>query len=384
MTMSRLVPTCLLAAALACGPGPILVDFTSDGVADASESEAGPSDASESGSLDTGESSTSETGESGTGETSESTSTSETGESTSTSETDESTSTSETESGSETGELPYDCDALVQPYVELRELDAPRAFHDVAFDDTGHLIGWDGFSAFMSAPYGGAASLLLPGVTFVDGMDVLANGDIVYAAGSELRRLADNLQVTVEASGFVGAYGVTVGPDQRVYVGASDAVYRVDLELGQTEFFVALPGNINTRATVFNLDSTRMYIATLSSGDVYVVELDIDLEPVGVPSVFASGVGSSWHDGIGMDACGNLYVPEYFTGGLYRIDPQGVVTPLYMNDSVGYGHGLEWGSGVGGWRDDALYLPQPYDANTVRELVLGVPSAATVRTWAGG
>ena len=35
---------------------------------------------------------------------------------------------------------------------------------------------------------------------------------------------------------------------------------------------------------------------------------------------------------------------------------------------------------VEGWRDDAIYLPLPYDNNGVLEIVVGVPS----KEWTGG
>jgi len=85
--------------------------------------------------------------------------------------------------------------------------------------------------------------------------------------------------------------------------------------------------------------------------------------------------GVAWLDGLTVDACGNLYVPNYETSAVYRIAPDGVVG-LYLEQTLEqYGHGLEWGSGVGGWREDALYLPQPYDDATVVEVVVGVPGA---------
>jgi hypothetical protein len=100
--------------------------------------------------------------------------------------------------------------------------------------------------------------------------------------------------------------------------------------------------------------------------------------------IHASNVGSGYHDGLGIDACGNLYVPDYSTRGLYRVDPKGVVTMLFDQVTDGpshYGHGLEWGSGIDGWNDKAIYLPQPYDGSTVLEVVLGAPSGSVVRTW---
>lgn len=308
---------------------------------------------------------------------------------------DTGTSESESESDGETTEsetgdpVDYDCDALVEPFVDSKELEGPTAYHDVVFDTSGHLIGWDGFNSFMAASYDDQGSLYLPNAEFVQGMDLLDNGDIVYANDyGELRRVSSDLQVSVEASGLQNPYGVTVGPDQRVYVAAIDAVYRVDLVADASAAFVSLPNTSIPRATVFDLDSTRMFISTINwdgaLAPVFVVDLDEDLDPIGLPVVFAANVGYGYHDGLGIDACGNLYVPDYNSSGLYRIDPQGNVTTLYVNEPTAYGHGLEWGSGIGGWREDAIYLPQPYDANTVRELVLGVPSGALVRTWAGG
>jgi hypothetical protein len=43
--------------------------------------------------------------------------------------------------------------------------------------------------------------------------------------------------------------------------------------------------------------------------------------------------------------------------------------------AVGQGWpGLRWGSGVGGWEADRLYLPEP-SAGGILELDVGVPSA---------
>jgi hypothetical protein len=91
--------------------------------------------------------------------------------------------------------------------------------------------------------------------------------------------------------------------------------------------------------------------------------------------LFATIAGGGWLDGLGVDACGNLFVPDYNTSSLYRISPEGLVSLYYYFGSVAYGHGLAWGSGMGGWNAEALYLPQPYDENTVVEVVIGVPEA---------
>jgi len=74
-----------------------------------------------------------------------------------------------------------------------------------------------------------------------------------------------------------------------------------------------------------------------------------------------------------VDVCGNLYVPTY-PDGLYRITPEGLVR-LYQQWAgvLELGHGLRFGTGRHGWRDDALYLPRFYGGNTIVEVVTGVP-----------
>jgi hypothetical protein len=47
---------------------------------------------------------------------------------------------------------------------------------------------------------------------------------------------------------------------------------------------------------------------------------------------------------------------------------------LEESDTSDYGHGIEWGSGVGGWQKNSIYLPQPYDDNTVVRVDVGVPA----------
>ena len=43
-------------------------------------------------------------------------------------------------------------------------------------------------------------------------------------------------------------------------------------------------------------------------------------------------------------------------------------------DSSDYGHGIEWGRGLGGFEKNSIYLPQPYDDNTVVRVDVGVPA----------
>lgn len=61
---------------------------------------------------------------------------------------------------------------------------------------------------------------------------------------------------------------------------------------------------------------------------------------------------------------------------MYRVTPEGEVS-LYVDlGPTEYAHGAEWGSGVGGWRVDALYVSRPFDDDSVAEIVVGIPGGS--------
>lgn len=64
------------------------------------------------------------------------------------------------------------------------------------------------------------------------------------------------------------------------------------------------------------------------------------------------------------------------------VAPDGTVSTIYTQEKFAlYGHGVEWGSGLGEWNDRAIYLPLRLGGLLVSEMVLGVPSGSAVRTW---
>lgn len=283
-----------------------------------------------------------------------------------------------------TVELAYGC-ANLPPYNDGdTTLSDARAYHGLEFDDDGYLLGYDGRGSIARTAYDGTREVFLPGVGVLQQFDRFPNGDWVYADNSNqtlVRLDASGGKTVIASSGIGSAYGVTVGPDEMVYIAYPD-VKRVDPTTGEVETLITSSG-VTYHVLEFNLDSTVMYLGTIGSGSVYEVALDADLNPVGTPTVFATRVGSGWHDGIGIDECGNLWVADYSSRGLYRVEPDATVTSMADPDPTAYGHGLKWGSGIGGWREDALYLPQPYNGNTVREVVIGFKRGDDLRTWNG-
>lgn len=278
----------------------------------------------------------------------------------------------------------WTCDNLPPGATDYQNFTDAVAYHGIDFDPAdGMLIGWDGRSGFFKSEYGGSSSLWVPYTSTVQQIDTLPDGDFVFgdSSGRLVRLSASGATSTI--SGSVGsAYGVVTGPDGNVWVANGSAVLRVDPDSGEVTTIVS-DSSIYTHSLQFNLDSTQLYIGTIGSGVVYAQELDSNLDPVGSPTSYATGVGGGYHDGLEVDECGNLYVADYTTRGFYRVATDGTVTTVLPTVSAEYGHGAKWGNGIGGWRADAIYQPQPYNGNTVREVVIGFESADTVRTFNG-
>jgi hypothetical protein len=269
-------------------------------------------------------------------------------------------------------EPPFDCSTVPDAPFSVEELVGPIAYHDLAFDSAGYLIGSDGNQMFKADSSGTTTPFGSP-ISGVQGMDYLPNGSLVAASGgSGLVRIAPDGTQTPLNSSLVDAYGVTVGPDGMVYVADNASLYRVDPASGETE--TLLSGSpIAPRGIEFTPDGSRMYLSSFCTEKVFVAELDGNYDIVGEPAEFAAIPGSCYEDGIGVDVCGNVYIPVYGLSQLFRITPEGEVTVYYQFDATTYGHGLEWGGGAGGWDDQILYLSQPYDSCTVVAVDIGVP-----------
>lgn len=295
------------------------------------------------------------------------------------------------EGGDGGGEPMVDCSQVPTKPLSVEELQGPRAYHDVAFDKAGNLIG-NNNGDLLKTSLGGKPKILLAGIGTVEGMDSLPNGDLLVVATTDDEFTTSLLRVTPEggqeqiASFDFGAYGVRIGPEGSAYVAAGDALYRVDLatknkKVVPTQFEVWSP-----RVMDYSPDKKKLYVGTLAfegeGGTVYVFDLDENYLPVGNPKLFATKVGGGYHDGLSVDACGNVFVADFTETALYRITPDGKVS-LYQdwketfveeNSPSDYGHGIEFGSGVGGWDKRSIFLPQPYDDNTVVRLDIGVPA----------
>ncbi|MCO4770574.1 MAG: hypothetical protein KDA24_11140 [Deltaproteobacteria bacterium] len=267
----------------------------------------------------------------------------------------------------------FDC--ALAPMTAPSEAIIPgaRGYHGLAFDDLGFIVGSDG-SSLIKSDYAGSWSVFLPGTGAAQQMVYLPDGDLAYATGAGVMRATPAGGITTLASGL-NLYGLAMGPDGLLWGAGNSGVYRIDQDTGASTFLFMLSGD-TPHSLGFSPAGDTLYIGTIGSGTVYSVGINAGGNVVGSPSAFAIGVGGGWHDGVGVDACGYLYVPDYWDSKLFRINPTTGVSNVFMDWSPtfgAYGHGAVFGNGIGGWSEYNLYVPLPYNGNLVKEVVIGVP-----------
>lgn len=276
-----------------------------------------------------------------------------------------------------------DCTAIPSHPLEVNEIGVsgtfgiPRAHHDLAFDRGGNVAGYDG-TALVRSTRDFRLQVISSSVTGVEGMEYLDDGRLAVADVTYGVLLIGPDGSIVHLAPDILGFAVVRGPDERLYVtDMQSRVYRIHPDSGEVQVwlnFADVPelAEHKPRTLNFSPDYRKAYIGTFGE-PVYEVDLDAQLNPVSPPRLFVNlWDGAQWVDGMAADICGNLYFPIWPTH-LLRVTPDGQVMSYHTFPESQYGHGLKWGSGKGGWRSDALYMPQPYDDDTVVEVVVGVP-----------
>ena len=272
----------------------------------------------------------------------------------------------------------FDCATIEREISHTERIAGAHGYNGLAIGDDGFLVGSDG-SNLWKVDRDGKGGVFSPNLGTVYQMAYLPDGDLIVAAGSlgALLRVAPNgaHEPLVELN---NVYGVTLGPDGMIYATKPDGTYRVDPDTGEYTRWVRAQ-SFSARVMDFDRDLSRAFFGSISGqGNVYVVGLDKDLNPLSDPQVLVSGVGG-WHDGLVVDACGNIYIADYSRNDLNRITPQGEVQVALDYSFSQYGHGITWGTGKDGWNELFFYVPQPYNGNSVLEVGAGVPP----RDWPG-
>jgi len=284
----------------------------------------------------------------------------------------------------------FDCALIPASPVSAQQMSGMRGYHDVEFHEDGTIFGsadWDN-SPLVKSDYAGNVSVYTAQTDTIQQIVLMPDGNYAIANDSQgIQRLDAATGGLSTIAGGIYAYGLIWGPDDMLWAADQDRVWRVDSNTGATEEIV--PRNALARGAprviAFNLDYTRLYIGTFggSQGRIYAVDLDANYDPISLAYEFASGVGDGdYHDTMGVDICGNLYVADFWTASMHRIDRNGTrnkIVQWQFSWNGPYGHGMEWGTGEDGWGDHMIYMSQPYNNNNVLEIDIATPR----RDWDG-
>lgn len=276
------------------------------------------------------------------------------------------------------GELP----PLPTTY-EFRSDIAPS--EDFTFDDEGNMVhvSFDD-GGFRRTSYDGQFELILPGAsTWPRGTRMLLDGDVVLADPdlANLMRLTFDGSKTTIASGLNNGNGIAIRDDGMIFVttgptGRGDSpnaeVWMVNSDTGDKQIVVERAG-ISFDGIVFGLDYETLYVNNEYDGRIYYTTVSETGEAGDLEELVQIGLTADRADAMAIDVCGNLYVVKQTTG-IARVTPAGEVDEIGLGIDMDAGDrpiaAANFGSGVGGWEADHLYI-QSYGG--VYELEIGVP-----------
>jgi hypothetical protein len=277
----------------------------------------------------------------------------------------------------DTGEPGLDC--TVFPAAPVPTLLATPVSEEFAFDTSGNLVNVDdGVDGLFLTPYGGPPVLLAPySAIELAGVAILLDGGIAIADewnGAITRTDPVTGARTTIVSGLDAPNSMAVGADGLLYTTSNDEIRRYDLATGLAEP-VALVSGADLDGLVFAPDFSALYFNSDEVG--FVGRIPFDKKGVPQPVEPVATVPLTWDselDGMAMDACGSLYAART-DGVIVRIRPDGTVDN-WLTITGGFDlftSSLHFGSGIGGWADDTLYVMDR--SAGLWEVPVGIPGA---------
>ena len=254
-----------------------------------------------------------------------------------------------------TGDTGVDgCDDLPTRPLDLQELSPYLGSEEFAFDADGYLVNVsDTYDAVMRTLKGGSAELIAPyDAVEIAGVRFLADGDLVVAdewEGAVVRITPDGSR-SIYAAGLVSPNSLAVRGDGDVFVGGYGEIVRIEPN-GQVVRIFEL-ANRDFDGLVFSPDEQTLWLNHDDGGTVGVLDLDDDGDVVSFTSV-ANLSGAL--NGAAMDRCGNYYVIS-IAGTLWRVSRDGSTQRLVELNGASSTSAVRFGSGVGGWERDHVYV----------------------------
>jgi len=268
--------------------------------------------------------------------------------------------TTDTDTDTDTTPIPEDCTLPPAPNG-WDYLSWVQPSEEFTFDAQGNLVNIDEVAGWIfETPWGGPAGLIAPyNATEIAAVRFMLDGDLAVAdeANGALRRVGlDGAQDTL-LGGLNNPNSVAVHSDGFVYTTAFDEVYRVDPSNGASTRLFRVPG-ADLDGLVFSPNFDLLYFNSDETGQV--ASIEVDEYGVGGAIDNLATLSLGWDeqlDGMAMDRCSNLYVIRT-DGRVFRIQPDKTVESLIQLTRPGplKATSLHFGSGVGGWELDHLYV----------------------------
>ena len=252
------------------------------------------------------------------------------------------------------------------------------SYEDFAFDDQGYMYGFHQGNLFKT-DYAGVGTLWSPGGNMTTaGTRALSTGDIVYSEVSTSSLVMVDYATAVRStvlSGLSYGNGIEVDDQDFVYVAEQNSgqIRRVDPYTGDNTVLVT--GLNNPNGIVFSPGYDILYVGSFGGGIIYALEVDPQGNP-GTLSNLRTNIGTGALDGMGVDACGNVYVCDYGSRKVLRIAPDGLTAEVVvdLSSDTSWIPNMQWGSGVGGWDENTLYVIDIQQ--DIYEIWVGVESKA--------
>ena len=189
-------------------------------------------------------------------------------------------------------------------------------------------------------------------------MRVLSTGDLVYHNVDTGRSTGSHGRLeTVVFSGFGYAGGIEIGATDLVYVIDLSGIDRIDAYTGDEQQFLQSAPWSSANGITFSLDWATLYVSAREG--IWAMPVDGDGLPTAPPTLWAPApAGVTEELGMGVDACGNVYVVG--SGRLLRYPEAGGAPEELLRLSGAHFTNLQWGSGVDGWGDTRLYVVNQY------------------------
>lgn len=258
------------------------------------------------------------------------------------------------------------CDTLPPPPATWTRLDNVHGTEEFTFDRWGNLINLDDAAGLLySTAYLETPIVLAPYASSeVGAIRFRITGDTLVVAdegGGALMGLGLDGSTDVLLGSIIEPNSVAIHRDGHIYSTAADQLWKVDEDGVLAPSLQWTVADADLDGLVFDNAYERLFFNHDEDGMIGRSRVNVDgtlEEPVLIANV---PVDFAELDGMAIDVCDNLYV-VVTDGRIYRVDSTGAVS-LYVTLSSPLGMwatAAHFGSGVGGWRSDALYVMNRY------------------------